>query len=337
LTGIIVWEDWRVVSSWLGYICVFLLMTLGCSLLLGDLGLIQESAPETFRGARPTIVLKSERDKLLKNIKNIPKLTDPHSMDNESRDRISATYHGIGSTPILSSSGSTDRSNTKPNTRRTTRASFHGSVSSTEIQRPGLGQRSSSVSAMFQLHRNPITQSAWAAIYENGHATHQGSCYTDSSLVAPPRTLHADIDDDDDGDGDGDIEGSNDNEATQQRRPLSRPFRDGFAVCNWDSFRRRLIEEASGEISLDSGLNNNSVATTDNNNNGSGGRESRSSSASSQDRLHDQHGEHHHYAGRGLEVLTEGIEDNSCSVLDDGLADTSSQDSKDDDRTKHAA
>ncbi len=34
LTGIIIWEDWRVVSSWYGYICIFVLLGLGCDLLL---------------------------------------------------------------------------------------------------------------------------------------------------------------------------------------------------------------------------------------------------------------------------------------------------------------
>mmetsp|Transcript_13754 Transcript_13754/g.19220 ORF Transcript_13754/g.19220 Transcript_13754/m.19220 type:complete len:380 (+) Transcript_13754:198-1337(+) len=34
LTGVIVWEDWMVVESWLGYLCVFILLALGCDLLL---------------------------------------------------------------------------------------------------------------------------------------------------------------------------------------------------------------------------------------------------------------------------------------------------------------
>lgn len=36
LTGIIIWEDWRVVQSWLGYVAVFILMILGNFLLLGN-------------------------------------------------------------------------------------------------------------------------------------------------------------------------------------------------------------------------------------------------------------------------------------------------------------
>jgi len=36
LTGIVIWEDWRVVQSWLGYVGVFVLMVLGNFLLLGN-------------------------------------------------------------------------------------------------------------------------------------------------------------------------------------------------------------------------------------------------------------------------------------------------------------
>jgi hypothetical protein len=42
LTGIIVWEDWRVVGSWIGYVCVFLYLVLGCYLLLGDFELLSQ-------------------------------------------------------------------------------------------------------------------------------------------------------------------------------------------------------------------------------------------------------------------------------------------------------
>ena len=36
ITGVIIWQDWRVISSWTGYICVFLLLALGCDLLLSS-------------------------------------------------------------------------------------------------------------------------------------------------------------------------------------------------------------------------------------------------------------------------------------------------------------
>ena len=48
-TGIIVWEDWRVVGSWVGYVCVFLYLLLGCYLLLGDIELL---SPENSKYGR---------------------------------------------------------------------------------------------------------------------------------------------------------------------------------------------------------------------------------------------------------------------------------------------
>ncbi|KAL9190798.1 hypothetical protein ACHAXT_000504 [Thalassiosira profunda] len=44
ITGVIVWEDWRVISSWTGYVCVFLLFALGCDLLLTENILTNESS-----------------------------------------------------------------------------------------------------------------------------------------------------------------------------------------------------------------------------------------------------------------------------------------------------
>lgn len=49
LTGIIIWEDWRVIGDWTGYVCVFLLFILGSGLLLGDMPLLSEADPEAFR------------------------------------------------------------------------------------------------------------------------------------------------------------------------------------------------------------------------------------------------------------------------------------------------
>ena len=34
ITGFVIWEDWWVVQSWFGYMCVFALLGLGCDLLL---------------------------------------------------------------------------------------------------------------------------------------------------------------------------------------------------------------------------------------------------------------------------------------------------------------
>ena len=67
MTGIFIWEDYNVMQSWTGYVCVFLLLVLGCSLLLGDVGLLQETAPETFLAAKPGLLLG--RHELLNNLK----------------------------------------------------------------------------------------------------------------------------------------------------------------------------------------------------------------------------------------------------------------------------
>jgi hypothetical protein len=68
VTGLIVWEDWRVVQDWTGYVCVFLLFLLGSSLLLGDLQLLSETDPKTFRSQYSMMHTKG-RKKLFDNIK----------------------------------------------------------------------------------------------------------------------------------------------------------------------------------------------------------------------------------------------------------------------------
>jgi Protein kinase domain len=70
VTGMLVWKDWRVVQSWPGYICVFFLLVLGCTLLLGDLNFLSETAPETFLGARVGMTLRANRKRLFDNIRN---------------------------------------------------------------------------------------------------------------------------------------------------------------------------------------------------------------------------------------------------------------------------
>mmetsp|Transcript_19767 Transcript_19767/g.55863 ORF Transcript_19767/g.55863 Transcript_19767/m.55863 type:complete len:470 (+) Transcript_19767:137-1546(+) len=57
-TGIIIWEDWRVVSSWYGYMCVFVLLGLGCDLLL-SVPLLNADNPEF--GRRTAIMIVGQR------------------------------------------------------------------------------------------------------------------------------------------------------------------------------------------------------------------------------------------------------------------------------------
>lgn len=45
ITGVVIWEDWKVVSSWFGYSCIFVLLGLGCDLLL-SVPLLNSDNPE---------------------------------------------------------------------------------------------------------------------------------------------------------------------------------------------------------------------------------------------------------------------------------------------------
>lgn len=57
LTGIIIWEDWRVVSSWYGYICIFVLLGLGCDLLL-SVPLLTAENPEFGTTKRASMIIR---------------------------------------------------------------------------------------------------------------------------------------------------------------------------------------------------------------------------------------------------------------------------------------
>lgn len=142
LTGIMIWQDWRVIPSWLGYICVFLLMALGCMLLLGDLGMLEESAPETFRAARPSMLFPSERKRMLQNLKNMPDLEEEEEEPSHGEDARVEEGTGGGAEVVSRPSGRFS------------------------AERPHLHRAS-------LLQRSTRTQAAWAAVYENGHAIHQ--------------------------------------------------------------------------------------------------------------------------------------------------------------------
>jgi len=110
-TGIIVWEDWKVVQDWLGYICVFLLLVMGCGLLLGDLGLLQETQPETFRGARPSLLSRQSRIRMIDNLKRFGDKIQEEPLDGFDIENalISPECHSVSflsSPPELASSRS---------------------------------------------------------------------------------------------------------------------------------------------------------------------------------------------------------------------------------------
>ena len=57
LTGIIIWEDYKVMASWYGYACVFLLLGLGCELLLDtDVPLLTDDNPDFGVHKRASVV-----------------------------------------------------------------------------------------------------------------------------------------------------------------------------------------------------------------------------------------------------------------------------------------
>jgi hypothetical protein len=60
VTGIIIWEDWRVVQSWYGYFCVFVLLGLGCDLLL-SVPLLNSENPEFGAPKRAAMIMQGRR------------------------------------------------------------------------------------------------------------------------------------------------------------------------------------------------------------------------------------------------------------------------------------
>jgi hypothetical protein len=97
---------------------------LGCGLLLSGLALIQESKPDTFLGARPTIILKAERTKLLKNLKDFKRMSNiDYDMSesyndgeesSENQDDPMAPPRRFSSTPV----GRKSRFGRQPNERK---------------------------------------------------------------------------------------------------------------------------------------------------------------------------------------------------------------------------
>lgn len=82
LTGIIVWEDWRViegVQQWIGYGCVFLLFALGNYLLLGDDVKLLDSDNSTY-GRRETLRFLRGKSVLLQNAQEARNAFSEHNL-----------------------------------------------------------------------------------------------------------------------------------------------------------------------------------------------------------------------------------------------------------------
>jgi hypothetical protein len=60
VTGIIIWEDWRVIQSWYGYFCVFVLLGLGCDLLL-SVPLLNSDNPEFGAPKRASMIMRGRK------------------------------------------------------------------------------------------------------------------------------------------------------------------------------------------------------------------------------------------------------------------------------------
>uniref|UniRef100_A0A7S4K4L9 Uncharacterized protein n=1 Tax=Odontella aurita TaxID=265563 RepID=A0A7S4K4L9_9STRA len=60
-SGLIIWEDWKVVASWVGYVCVFVQLVLGNYLLLGDLETLRSDNSKYGAAKSVKMVLKPER------------------------------------------------------------------------------------------------------------------------------------------------------------------------------------------------------------------------------------------------------------------------------------
>ena len=59
ITGIIIWEDWKVMQSWYGYACVFCLLGLGIDLLL-SVPLLTEDNPMFGANKRASMILRRD-------------------------------------------------------------------------------------------------------------------------------------------------------------------------------------------------------------------------------------------------------------------------------------
>lgn len=69
ITGLIIWEDWKVVVDWTGYACIYLLFCLGICLLLSHVTLLEDADPTTFR-ARWALARPMERRATMERIRN---------------------------------------------------------------------------------------------------------------------------------------------------------------------------------------------------------------------------------------------------------------------------
>ena len=100
LTGIIIWEDWKVVTSWYGYLCIFILLGLGCDLLL-SVPLLTAENPEFGPTKRASIIMPSSAKRFQTALHHTQTRT-PHSHSSSRREAWKQTLSPLrlGTSPL---------------------------------------------------------------------------------------------------------------------------------------------------------------------------------------------------------------------------------------------
>ena len=223
-------------------------MALGCSLLLGDLGLLEESSPDTFRAARPNIVFRSERDKLISNLRNIPSL---RSLD---EDKNYPYFHSR-SEGFIAPAGSSFKGTGAMMRKRASVPWSSERLCTSEGQLPhvkesGITQQPSGTkrplpptekpalntrrSSFLRPNRTLQSQAAWAAVYESSHAVQPDYDHhlSDQRPAKKKGNDNASTN-----------HGNDDNRRQAQSTRLSLRGGLGQSARGWESFRHTLLQD----------------------------------------------------------------------------------------------
>lgn len=100
LTGMIIWEDWRVVGNWVGYVCVFVQLVLGNYLLLGDVELLSPDNAHYGRAKSVLIAQDLERTALHGQLFPIEE-SESQEVVLEGDESDGAQYMSYGGAPVL--------------------------------------------------------------------------------------------------------------------------------------------------------------------------------------------------------------------------------------------
>lgn len=133
LTGIIIWEDWRVVQSWLGYVGVFVLMVLGNFLLLGN-GPSFEADNERY--GRRAVLERVAGKKDLYDDMSVYTTTTRRSQEDKTGKPSPEVPHGAGDDDddSLSAASTCQPSTSIPRPRHRRQVTFDGPGGAVEAQ-----------------------------------------------------------------------------------------------------------------------------------------------------------------------------------------------------------